>query len=87
MSYPIADRVTPTNARSAVACIHCKAPIAVSARDKLNGFLVECPNCHGLHGRRWNIRGLVFASFILNALSFFFTMRPAKRSRRSPSGS
>jgi hypothetical protein len=78
MSYPIAERVTPTNAKSAVACVHCKSPIAVSTWDKYNGFLVECPSCHGFHGRRWNIRGLVFASFLLNALSFFFTMRPGK---------
>ena len=78
MTYPVAERVTPTNARAAVECVHCKAPIAVSTWDKFNGFLVECPSCHGFHGRRWNIRGLALASFLLNALSFLFTMRPGK---------
>lgn len=46
--------------------------------DRLNGFLVECPHCHGFHGRPWNIRGLALVSFLINALSFFFTARPAK---------
>jgi hypothetical protein len=61
-----------------VRCAHCGNAIAVSRWDRLNGFLVECPECHGFYGRRWNIRGLALASFLLNALSFFFTMRPGK---------
>jgi len=78
VAYPIADRATAVNAAGAVACCHCGAAIVSSRWDKLNGFLVQCPSCHGFHGRRWSIRGLIFASFLLNALSFFFTMRPAR---------
>lgn len=76
--YPLAERLSPTNASGGVRCAHCGNAIAVSRWDRLNGFLVECPECHGFYGRRWNIRGLALASFLLNALSFFFTMRPGK---------
>ena len=76
--YPLAERVTPVNAASAVECVHCKSAIVVGRWDKLNGFLVECPSCHGYHGRRWSARAVGAASFVLNGISFFFTMRPMK---------
>jgi hypothetical protein len=76
--YPVAGHPDPVNAQSVVACVHCKAPIAVSRWDRLNGFLVECPFCHGYHGRSWSMRSLGLISFLLNALSFAFTMRPAR---------
>jgi hypothetical protein len=76
--YPQAERVTPVNALSAVECIHCRNAIAVGKWDKTNGFLVECPYCHGYHGRAWNPRVIGFASLFLNAFSFFFTMRPSR---------
>ena len=76
--YPQAERMTPVNASAAVQCSHCGAAIAVSRWDRLNGFLVECPRCHGYHGRSWNPRVIGFASLFLNALSFFFTMRPGR---------
>ncbi len=76
--YPIAERTTPVNASSAVECIHCRNPIVVSRWDKLNGFLVECPACHGDHGKRWSARTVGAVSLILNAISFFFTMRPSR---------
>jgi hypothetical protein len=33
------------------------------------------PLCERVHGRRWNAFGILLASAILNALSFFLTMR------------
>lgn len=76
--YPRAEHVSPINAESAVACKHCGKPLAIPAWDRFQGFLTECPHCHGLHGRAWNIRVLALASFLLNAVSFFFTMRPSR---------
>ena len=77
-TYPVAERITPLNAASSVACSHCGSPIAVPTWDRWNGFLLRCPHCRGFHGRAWNIRGLALASFLLNAVSFLFTMRPSK---------
>ena len=74
--YPLAERTTPVNAQAAVECVHCHNPIVLGRWEKMNGFLVECPYCHGYHGRRWKARIIGFASVFLNALSFFFTMRP-----------
>jgi hypothetical protein len=48
------------------------------AWDRINGFLVECPSCHRNHGKRWSIRAIALASFLLNAVSFYFTMRPLR---------
>ena len=76
--YPPAERMTPVNASAAIECIHCKSPIVVSKWDKMNGFLVECPSCHGYHGRRWSARTVGFASVFLNGFSLFFTMRPSR---------
>ncbi|HET7436034.1 MAG TPA: hypothetical protein VFN10_15095 [Thermoanaerobaculia bacterium] len=76
--YPLAERASVANAASAVSCVHCHKAITVSTWDRFNGFLVECPHCHGFHGRRWQIRAVAFASFLLNAASFLFTMRPGK---------
>ena len=76
--YPVAERSHSGNASSAVACVHCGTPIAFRRWDRLNGFLVECPNCHGYNGKRWNPRTVAIASLFFNALSFFFTMRPAR---------
>lgn len=74
--YPMAERVSPVIASGAIACVHCGNPIVMSGWDNFNGFLVECPHCHGFHGRRWSIRAVTAASFVLNVLSFLFTMRP-----------
>ena len=57
-------------------CIHCGSELALRKWDSRNGFLVQCPHCGGLHGKRWNIRRVLFASFLFNAFSFLFTMRP-----------
>ena len=57
-------------------CLHCSMDVSLKKWDSWNGFLVECPHCHGLHGKRWNIKRVLLASFLFNALSFLFTMRP-----------
>jgi hypothetical protein len=74
----MAERVSPVIASGAIACVHCGNPIVMSGWDNFNGFLVECPHCHGFHGRRWSIRAVTAVGFVLNALSFLFTMRPGR---------
>ena len=59
-------------------CLHCGKDLALKKWDSWNGFLVQCPHCGGLHGKRWNIRRVSLASFLFNAFSFLFTMRPPK---------
>ena len=59
-------------------CLQCGKQLAVTKWDSWNGFLVQCPHCGGLHGKRWNIRRVLLASFVFNAFSFLFTMRPPK---------
>jgi hypothetical protein len=75
-SYPLAERATPVNESEARLCVHCGERLVTGTWDRFNGFLVECPHCHRNHGKRWNARALALGSFALNALSFFFTMRP-----------
>lgn len=60
------------------SCIQCGREVGLTKWDSWNGFLVQCPNCGGLHGKHWNIRRVLLASFLFNAFSFLFTMRPAK---------
>lgn len=76
--YPMAERPSQTNVARTVHCVHCNGPLAVGTWDKWNGFLVECPNCHAFHGKRWSVRPIAFASLFLNGLAFFFTMRPLR---------
>ena len=56
-------------------CLHCGNKFGLKRWDSWNGFLVECPYCHGLHGKRWSIKNILWASFFFNAVSFLFTMR------------
>src|SRR5437763_5599903 len=57
------------------SCIHCGNKFGLKRWDSWNGLLVECPYCHGLHGKRWGIKNILWASFFFNAISFLFTMR------------
>lgn len=59
-------------------CLHCGHAVALTRWDDWNGFLVECAHCGGMHGRRRNIRQVMLASFVFNAVSFLFMMRPAR---------
>jgi uncharacterized paraquat-inducible protein A len=58
-------------------CLHCGRSVSLSKWDDWNGFLVECTHCGGMHGKHWGIRNILLASFVFNAVSFLFTMRPA----------
>lgn len=60
------------------SCIHCGREVGLTKWDSWNGFLVQCPNCGGLHGKHWNIRLVLLASLLFNAFSFLFTMRLAR---------
>jgi hypothetical protein len=42
-----------------------------------NGFLVRCPECHGVNGKEWGKLG-IYAGLFFNAFSFFFLMRPKR---------
>jgi ribosomal protein S27E len=59
-----------------VACPRCRRELGLSRWDRWNGFFVSCPECGQVLGKPWNLRALVIASLVLNALSFFLTMRP-----------
>src|SRR5215218_346128 len=77
--YPKGSLPKATKHGDTVApCLQCGKQLGLKKWDSWNGFLVQCPNCGGLHGKRWNIRRVLLASFVFSAISFFFTMRPAK---------
>lgn len=59
-------------------CLHCRRAVPLTRWEDWNGFLVECPHCGGMHGKRRNIRQVMLASFVFNAVSFLFMMRPAR---------
>jgi hypothetical protein len=59
-------------------CLHCGNELGLKKWDSWNGFLVQCPHCGGLHGKRWNLRRIVLASFLFSGISFIFTMRPTR---------
>lgn len=73
--------VLPRDAKprdSVKPCLHCGNELGLKKWDSWNGFLVQCPHCGGLHGKRWNLRRLLLASLLFNAISFLFTMRPKR---------
>lgn len=59
-------------------CIACNQPLSLSAWDHFNGFLVPCPSCKRWHGKMWYTKTVMLAALFLNALSFFFVMRPRR---------
>ncbi len=76
MSYPLGVYPVPTGSRlRARACRHCGLELGVGRWNDLNGFLVRCPHCGGLHGKKWNARRTVVAGLLFNALSYPFVMR------------
>lgn len=61
-----------------VQCVHCEKPLGISSWDYIHGFLVLCPHCSGFHGKPWGLERPLLAGLFLNALSFFFLMRPRR---------
>lgn len=72
-----ARRVAAESGGHARPCQYCRRSVTLSKWDDWNGFLVECPHCGKMLGKFWNIRRVLMASFVFNAFSFLFTMRPA----------
>jgi hypothetical protein len=70
------QRELATRGEVITKCRLCGQGIAIPRWDAWNGFILQCPHCHGLHGKRWTSKSIVLASLFFNALSFFFTMRP-----------
>lgn len=73
--------VLPEDAKpgySVKPCLHCGNKLGLKKWDSWNGFLVQCPHCGGLHGKRWNLGRIVLASLLFNAISLLFTMRPKR---------
>ncbi len=74
-SYPVA-KSTDSPGGKIKECKTCKQGMKISKWTSWNQFLVRCPNCKELNGERWNIRTVLWASFLLQPLSFFCTARP-----------
>jgi hypothetical protein len=70
-------RVAAETGGHARPCLHCGRNVPLNKWEDWNGFLVECPHCGGMHGKHWKIGRVMTASFVFNAVSFLFTMRPA----------
>ena len=58
-------------------CPRCGKESASSGWDLRRGFLVKCPHCRILFGRRWNLKSQFRWIFFLfaNFLGFFLTLR------------
>lgn len=74
-NYPSATIPTAKKGGVVKPCIHCHKQIKLGRWDSWNGFLVRCPFCSKLHGKHMNPKGILWASFFINALSFLFTLR------------
>ena len=74
-SYPYAKSIHSLGGK-VKKCKSCKQRMRISKWDSWNQFLIRCPNCKKLNGERWNIRTVLWASFLLQPLSFFCTARP-----------
>lgn len=75
--WPIAVYPVPTpSPLVVVACPQCGSDLGLSRWDRWNGFFVTCPQCGRTLGQPWDLSSIVLASMILNAFSFFFTLRP-----------
>ncbi len=73
--YPLAG--VPDDGSKGVVreCCRCGELLKLSRWDDANGFLVQCPYCGGIHGKRWRVYSILLASLLLNGISFFTTMR------------
>jgi hypothetical protein len=74
--YPLAKPGDSPDHRGVLrACYRCGKPLRISRWEDWNGFLFRCPHCKGMHGKPWRAYAILLASVLLNALSFFFTLR------------
>ena len=76
---PLGQYPIPAGSRlRAVKCVHCERPLGLSSWDYYAGFLVLCPHCNGFHGKPWGLERTLLVAVFLNALSFFFVLRPRR---------
>lgn len=74
--YPVAMGGDSSDSRGVLrACYRCGKPLKIRRWDDWNGFLFRCPHCEGIHGKPWRAYVILLGSVLLNALSFFFTLR------------
>lgn len=75
-AYPSAKLGDSSDSRGVrCTCYRCGNPLKISRWEDWNGFLFRCPHCEGIHGKPWRAYVILLASVLLNALSFFLTMR------------
>jgi hypothetical protein len=75
-AYPLAKPGDSSDRRGVLrTCYRCGNPLIISRWEDWNGFLFRCPHCEGIHGKPWHAYVILLASVLLNALSFFFTLR------------
>jgi hypothetical protein len=75
-SYPVARPGDSSGGGGVLrACYHCGKALRVSRWEDWNGFLFRCPNCGEIYGKPWSPHWTLLASVLLNAFSFFLTMR------------
>jgi len=75
-AYPLAKPGDSSGSRDVLRnCCRRGNPLKISRWEDWNGFLFRCPHCEGIHGKPWRAYVILLASVLLNALSFFFTLR------------
>jgi hypothetical protein len=75
-SYPVArPGDSPGSGGVVRACYRCGKYLKVNRWEDWNGFLFRCPHCGGIHGKPWIAYWILLASVLLNAFSFFLTLR------------
>jgi len=76
-AYPVAQAYIESSKNESLLrpCYHCGKPLKISHWEDWNGFLFRCPHCEQIHGKPWNAPVTLLASVLLNAFSFFCTLR------------
>lgn len=74
-NYPLAGLPDDPSKGVLRSCCRCGQAIKLGRWDDSNGFLVRCPHCGGIHGKPWRIYWILLASLLINAFSFFTTLR------------
>jgi hypothetical protein len=74
-AYPVALPGTDPGPGIVRNCFRCGTVLKISRWDDWNGFLYRCPHCNGIYGKPWRPFAILLLSLVLNALSFFLTLR------------